>query len=385
VVVQLTLTLVLLAGAGLLVRSVASQYQYNPGIDTSDMITMTLDLPETMYPGADERRLFYRRLEEHLATLPGMRTTFASSAPLLGAFARPATAEGVPEAETPTSRTSNVFVGPRYFEVLGVSPVRGRTFTDADGAASATVVVNERFAEMYLPGRDPIGRRIRLEGRFAEPATDWLTIVGIVPNLHHEDNDPREVEDAVYVPYAASPRPSAAIIVRSRLDTMTVARALGDRMRSIDPDLPLFGVTTLDDAFAQTFRTVELFGSLFAIFAGAALLLATIGLYGVTSYSVAQRRHEIGVRIALGARSSQVWWTVARRIVMQLALGLVLGLAGAAATGRLLEGFLWGVGERDPLTFVSVTTLLVAVALVASVVPTRRAMRLDPIAALRAE
>jgi putative ABC transport system permease protein len=269
--------------------------------------------------------------------------------------------------------------------VLGIRPLRGRVFTGADGPGSATAVVNEQFAALYLPNQNPLGHRIRLGARGSLQPSEWLTIVGVVPNVRHEDNDPREVEDAVYLSSDANPLSLASLIVRSRLDMATMVGALREQVRALDPDLPVFAVTTLDEAFAGTFRTVELIGSLFGVFAAAALMLATIGLYGVTAYSVSQRTQEIGVRIALGARNAQVWWTVTRRIVIQLAFGLALGLIGSAAVGRLLEGFLWGVGERDPLTLLAVTTLLIAVACAASALPARRAMRVNAVEALRAE
>jgi ABC-type antimicrobial peptide transport system permease subunit len=181
------------------------------------------------------------------------------------------------------------------------------------------------------------------------------------------------------------PGPNAAIVVRSSAGAAAVAAALREVVRPIDPDAPVLGVMPFDEMIAQELQLLLVFGSMFGLFASAALGIAGIGLYAVTAYAVAQRTREMGVRIALGARARHVWWVVTRRAAMQLGVGIALGLAGALGAGELLQGLLTGVGSRDPLTLIGVPVVMIAVSLVACVVPARRAMRLDPVAALRAE
>jgi putative ABC transport system permease protein len=388
VVVQLALTLVLLTGAGLMMRNVYVQSRIDAGVDTSRLISMRLLLPERQYPTAERRRLFYQRLEDQVAEIPGVQVGIGSWAPLGGAYSRRVSIEGRPIADAGEQpRTSNVFVGTGYFDTIGVRPVRGRTFTRADGGPGAPVtIVNERFASLHFGSEDAVGRRVSLDAAGATaPATGWLTIVGVVPNVRHEESDMRIVEPVVYMPHARGPLPFATVIARSRLDIGAVAGAVRTAVRTLDQDLPVFDVTTVDEALARDLWVPRVFGMMFAVFAVVALALATLGVYAVTAYSVAQRTREIGVRIALGARGRHVWWTVSRRAAFQLALGLTFGGAGALAAGQVLQRVLFSMSGRDPVTLAAVVAVLAAAALTACAVPARRAMRMNPMAALRAE
>ena len=387
VVLQLTATLVLLTGAGLTTRNAIALSRLDAGIEARGAITMRFELPERRYPDAGSRALFYRRLDERLGGLPGMRAAIGSWAPLGGAFSRGVSIEGRPTEDADTRlRVSNVIVGTRYFDAIGTALVRGRAFTLADGTPGApTAIVNERFTALHFPGEDPIGRRIELDAVRNAPDSGWLTIVGIVPDIRHEEYDTQTIEPVVYVPYSSNPVPFSTVIVRSPLEMSPLVSVVRASVREIDPDLPLFDVRRLENVLGEELVVFWIFGSMFAVFATAALALAGVGLFGVTAYSVAQRTREIGIRLALGARARHIWWTVSGRVAIQTCIGLTLGLAGSFAMGRVLQDALKAISGRDPITLAAVAVLLIVVAAAACVGPVRRALRLDPVAALRAE
>jgi predicted permease len=387
VVVQLTLTLVLLTGAGLTARDAIALSRIDAGIDLSGAITMRLQLPERRYPDAASRGAFFSLLDERLAGLPGMRAGVGSWAPLGGALARGVSIEGHQAADAVRPRVSNVMVGTRYFDAIGIAPVRGRAFTGTDGTPGApAAIVNESFAARHFPGDDPIGRRIELEAAGSSaPASGWLTIVGIVPDVRHEEYDARIIEPVVYVPYSSNPVPFGTVIARSPLDLTVLASTVRGAVREIDPDLPLYDVRRLGDALGVEMQVYWTFGSLFAVFATIGLALAGVGVYGVVAHSVAQRTREIGVRLALGARARHIWWTVGRRVAIQTCIGLAIGLAGSFGMGRVLQDSLQAVTGDDPITLIVVALLLTLLPVTACVGPVLRALRLDPVAALRTE
>jgi putative ABC transport system permease protein len=238
-------------------------------------------------------------------------------------------------------------------------------------------------------GEDPIGRRIRLTpvtGKSPEP--EWFTISGIAPDIRQRSTaDASERYGVVYVSYGTSPLPTASIVARADSDSPAVASALRDHVRAIDPDLPLFDLMPLDDMLAASDERsgLRVFGTMFAVFAGVALLLATVGLYAVTAHATTQRMREIGVRVALGAQAKQIWWLVTRRAAIQLGIGLPIGMAGSIGIGQLLRSVLIGTSATDPATLVGVVVLLALVGLSACLLPARRAMRLDPTVVLRSE
>ena len=281
-----------------------------------------------------------------------------------------------------------VSIGRRYFETLGSKPVRGSAFTALDDDQELIpAIVNERFVEVHGEGRDPLGRIITL-GMAGTDAPDHLRIIGVAPNIRQGSTENSEgFEPIVYVPYTATPRPRASIIVRSNAAPGAVASSLRAHLRAVDPNLPVFDVMRLDDSYAGSDERVGLavFGTMFATFAVIALLLAAVGLYSVTAYATEQRTREIGLRIALGAQARQIWWLVTRSATRQLVVGLSVGIAGAIGLGQLLRGLLIGTSATDPVTLAAVTALLALVTFVASVIPARRAIRIDPIATLRSE
>jgi putative ABC transport system permease protein len=392
-VFELALTLVLLTGAGLLVRSFVTRYRTDLVIDTTNLFTGRLTLPIQKYRTPEQQGLFLGQLEQRLASNPALAAaTIASDVPLVssGGVSRQLSIDGRPQASNQKPpAVSYVRVGGRYFETLGLRLVHGRAFATEEAAAGRSVaIVNQRLATMFFPGEDPLGRRIQLNMPNAVGApAPWFTIAGVVqtlPQLMPAEGFP---EAAVFVPFRADPGPMrfVSLLVRGRSGTSGDVKLVREEIRALDPDLPLFAVQTLNEVIAGTRYPIRMIGSLFGFLAITALALASVGLFALTAHGVAQRTHEIGVRMALGAQASQVAWLFMRQTLLQVAIGLTLGLAGALAIGQLLQAFLGGTSARDPFTLVAVATLLVVVSLTACFLPSRRAARLDPAAALRHE
>jgi putative ABC transport system permease protein len=280
-----------------------------------------------------------------------------------------------------------MIVDPQFFTTSGIDIRRRRPFGDADGRAGLEVaIVSEHFVTEHLPGEDPIGRRIRFPAppSATGPAPKWLTIVGLSRALPQPGRIDQQPASFVYVPIRQEAPAAATLLVRSRLDPGAVMNAVRQEVASIDPDQPVFTVQTVEQMQAQATWPYRIFGSLFALFALIALVLSAVGLYAVMAYSVTQRTQEIGVRMALGAKQGQVLWLVFKRGLLQLGIGLSIGLAGAYGLSRVLSPLLAsGVTATDPLTFASIAAMLTVVGLAASLVPARRATRVDPLVALR--
>jgi len=394
VVVELALTIVLLVGAGLMIRSFMKLYTLDIGIRTDHLMAMRMHLPASKYATAEVRRTFFDRLEPRLAAIPGVEMVAVTTAvPPFGSGQRDVEVEGRPadSPDGPRLNVSTVTISPQFFQVVGVSLVRGRDFHDRDGApGSETVIINERMAAQYFPGQDPIGRRIRFpQGELAsgQPLPSWLTIVGISPTIRHgttrrQTGEPNEV---VYLPYRQDPPASASLLVRSQLPPETVMNAVRQAVQSIDQDRPVFTIQTLDQMLAQDRWPFRIFGGLFAAFGIIALVLSSVGLYGVMAYAVSQRTQEIGVRMALGGEARHMYWLILKRGLAQVAIGLTVGLAGALALSQVLRTVLVQMTPTDPVTYAAITILLTAVSLAACLVPARGATRVNPIVALRVE
>ena len=388
IVAELALTLVLLAGAGFMMRSFLKLYGADIGVDTTPLLTANLSLPDRKYHGPEQRLAFFGQLEERLNAIGAVEAaTVANAWPGGGGGGRTFVIEGrAPEAGTQLPITTMISGGPHYFDTIGVRVSRGRTLNDTDGLAGRhNVLINERFAGLHFAGEDPIGRRIGFTPDAAKPPPTWMTIVGVAPNVRQRNVDQFQQDPVLYLSYRFEPPLGIGVLVRSRSTAAALAPLLRAELRAIDPDLSLFQVRTMAENLAQQRWQYTVFGSMFAFFASIALMLSAVGLYAVTAYSISQRTQEIGVRMALGAQSSQVLWLFQRRILIQLGIGLVIGLAGAVGVGKLLRSVLVRTEATDLPTLASIAALLVVVALVAGMWPARRATRLDPVAALRNE
>jgi putative ABC transport system permease protein len=391
-VTQLALTLMLLAGAGLMLRSFLVVYRAGRVLDTSGMITMRLALGPERYAGAAQIKQFFGRLDERLASARAFSAvTVASDVPMmtLTNSLRQLTIEG--RAAAPDERPATVaylYIGPRYFETLKLRLLRGREFTEDDGApGQEAAIVNQRFASMFFPDADPIGRRIRLANAAAPNAPKpSFTIVGVAPTVPQIVVS-KNPEPVVYVSLRGEPAPHrfVSIIARAEGDRASIVSSLREEVRKVDPDLPGYYILTMDETLAMARWPQRMFGSMFGLLAGIALVLASVGLYAVTAHGVTQRTQEIGIRVALGAQSPQVVWLFLRRTFGHLVCGLLVGLAGAIGVGRLLERFLVRTAPTDPIALGAVSLLLLVIASIASVWPARRAARVNPVVALRHE
>jgi putative ABC transport system permease protein len=391
IVVELTLTLVLLAGAGFMMRSFMAMYQMNIGADTSHLLTMRLFLPLGKYPKPELRTALYQQLEERLKGVSAIRASaITSNAPMQGGFLRQLSVNG--RAAAPGERppeVTMVSISPSYFDTMGVHVLRGRSLEDSDGLPGhESALVNQRFVAMHFRDQDPLGQRITLVDGFpsAQPSPPVsATIVGIVPTIRQRNFQDPDPDPVVYLPYRADAQRFSMLIVRTVGDPAGVTAVVREQMRAIEPDVPLFSVMTMDKLLALQRWSFRVFGSMFAIFAVIALVLSAVGLYAVTAYSVTQRTAEIGVRMALGAQPKQVLWLVLRRALVQLAIGVPIGIAGAFGVGQLLRTLLVETSARDPVTIGSIAAVMIVVSVNACFWPARRATRLDPVNALRYE
>ena len=399
VVLELALTLVLLVGAGLMIRSFLKLYTIDTGIKTENLLSIGLGLSGTKYPNADARRAFYDNFAPRLASIPGAQAVaFSTSVPPFGAGRRGLELEAGPvrKPDEQAVQVSTVIVSPAFFDAVGVQLRRGRVFHETDGnPGSETVIINERLAAEFFKGQDPIGRRLRFvqpppaQGQ-TPPATPppvpvWRTIVGISPTIRHANQQDAEPTNVVYIPLRQEPTGFTNLLVRTSLPPGSLMSAVREQMRSVDPDQPVQNVQTMAQLLDRQMWPYRVFGTLFAVFAVIALVMSAVGLYAVMAYSVTQRKTEIGVRMALGANAANVRWLILRRGLVQMGIGLTLGLAAAYGLSRVLRTLLVQVTPTDPLTFAVITVILTVVAISACLIPARRASRVDPLVALRAD
>jgi putative ABC transport system permease protein len=387
VITEMALAVVLLAGAGLMIRSFLNIYQTNVGVNTKNVLVMRLFLPEAKYPRAEDQIAFHQRLKARLDALPGVEvSSIATTMPTGGSMNFPYELEHsqpVDEKRRPT--ISALVISPDYFRAMDLRALRGRAFTDADGVAGAPPVtlVNQRFAEKFWPGDDPVGKRLRIfNGKDPEP---WLTVVGVVPNVLQNDISVREHDPIIYLSYRHKPQRDMAIMARTRVPPGTLGTAFRREVQAVDEDMPLFALRTMAERIALNYWAQQIFGTLFAIFAGIALALASVGLYAVIAHSVSQRTQEIGVRMALGASGQNILQLIFSQGIKQLAIGLAIGLTAAFGLTRVLSSLLVQVSPTDPMTLAMVAFVLAAASTLGCLIPARRAMRLDPVQALRNE
>jgi putative ABC transport system permease protein len=385
VVAEIALALVVLVGAVLFLRSFERLTAADPGFDPEDVLTFEVTLPESTYEEDARQIAFFDQLRERLEGLPGVRSA-ATTLPLLGGWQNTVIAEGMAAPAPGDQISSDVLrVSPGYFETLGVSIHRGRPIDDRDRADTVPVaVVDQTFAERMWPGEDPLGKRVKFGSDPADDEDPWMTVVGVAEHVksYGVDQDSR-IE--IYVPARQNPIPFATVALETGVEPRTLVPLIEREVQALDPDLPIANVRTLEELVAQAMVAERVSATLLGVFAGLALLLATVGIYGVMAYSVNQRHREIGIRMALGAAGEDV-----RRLVvgqgLRLALfGIVVGLALALLAAPLLASQLYGVDARDPWTYLLLPLVVALVTLGACLGPASRASRTQPVTALRYE
>jgi putative ABC transport system permease protein len=378
-VLQLALSVVLLVGAGLLIRSFVLLLGINPGFDTHDVLTAEVSLSPDLYDPPRQAAFFHQVLGR-IRSLPGVTYAATVDAPPLGTFNTVASGlqpEGQPESDATVGVIS---ISPDYFRALHIPLLRGRFFGEQDDTgAMPAAIVNQSLAHALFTNEDPLGHRIRMSEK-----GPWLTVVGEVADIRQRKlND--KLWPELYLPYLQSPASWMTLVVRTSSNPLLLASDVSKAVLQVDKAEPVFGVGTLDQRLSGSLaaRREKMF--LLGVFAAIALALAIVGLYGVMSYSVGQRTHEIGIRMALGAQKCDVLRMVVRQGLRLTLIGVAIGIAGALALTRFMSSLLYGVKPTDPVTFIAVSLLLTAVALLACYIPARRAAKVDPMVALRYE
>ena len=386
VVAEIALSLVLLVGAGLMMRSFISLQNVDAGIHPEGVLTMSLGLPGAKYREPEKRIAFFQQLLERVRALPGVQSAgTVSNLPLSGnLWGRSLTVEGRPVLSVGEAPAINhCVISPNYLSAMGIVILKGRDFDDRDTKdAMKVTIIDERLAREYWPDEDPLGKRVR----FGPPEDNepWHTIVGVVRDVRHERLD-AQTRKSVYLPFAQMPLGRSSLAIRSGGRPENLIGAVRNQVRELDSDLPLVRIMPMTEVVARSVWQPRLYTALFGVFAAVALILATVGIYGVMSYSVTQRTREIGLRMALGAQRHDVLGLVVGQGIMLAAIGVGVGLAAALMLTRLMSSLLFGVTATDPITFATVSVLLAGVAVGACFIPARRATKVDPMIALRYE
>ncbi len=380
VILETSVAVMLLVGAGLLIRSLVRLQSTNPGFDSSDVVTMRIDLPQKKYSTPETRNSFWDQFQSRVSALPGVEAVgLVTELPLSGQpNDMPYTVEGR-AAGSPNAEFDNDFrrVNLDYFRALRIPFLRGRNFTPAEVREGASVmIVSQSLAQQTFPNEEPLGKRLIMT--FGNRPFE---IIGIVGDVRHGSLEAPPLP-AMYMP---SLEGGENVVIRARGDSASLAAAVRRELAAIDPNQPVARVRTMDEWLSRAVAGPRYRTGLFGLFAGLALALSAVGIYGVMSYSVGQRTREIGVRMALGARRLSVLGLVLRQGMGLVLIGVAIGLAGAFALTRVIGSLLFNVGTRDPATFTGVAIVLAAVAFIACYVPARRATKVDPMVALRCE
>ena len=385
VVLEIALALLLLISAGLLVKSFLRLRGIDPGFRSDQILSMTVDLTPSKYPRDHDQSRFFQQVIERVRSLTGVQSVGVNSClPLAGTIM---TITGlnipgrVPEPNDPTPRVSSSIVSSSYFPAVGIPLLKGRLFTESDKQGAPTaVIVSDSFVRKYFPREESIGKEIMNPYQKG----DRMTVIGVVRDVRQWGKE-RETPPQIYFSYLQRGYSSMSIVVRTAVDPMTLAAAVRSQIATIDKDQAAYDIKTLDERLSNSARKRRVNMLLLSTFAALALALASIGIYGVVSYSVAQRTHEIGIRMALGAEKRDVRRMVLRRAFTLTMIGMALGIAAALGMTQLISTLLFGVGPRDLTTFLLVPFVLIGVVLCASYVPAARAARIDPMAAIRYE
>ncbi|HEX5229652.1 MAG TPA: ABC transporter permease [Bryobacteraceae bacterium] len=380
---EMAMAVVLLAGAGVMIRSFLKIHNANMGVDANHILVGLVAPPASRYPNAAARISFFDRLETEIRAIPGIESAvLADSLPSWGSRR----AEYELPADTPAGsrgrpKVSALPISPGYFATLRASVVAGRDFNDHDDASGSPVaIVNQKLASRFWPGKNALGERIRIvDGNSPAP---WLTVVGVASDIVQNDQTRQRVDPVVYMPYRQHPSQETWVVARTALPPKDLETAFHKSVEALDPDLPMYGPMSLIHRI-EGYSDNRFYGGLLLIFAGIALLLASIGLYTVIAHSVSQRTQEIGVRMAIGASAADIRRLILVQGMLPLAAGLAIGLVTSLAVNRLLKAELVDVSPSDPLTLAVASLALIAAALLGCWIPSRRAMRVDPVDALR--
>jgi putative ABC transport system permease protein len=380
---EVALSLILLVGAALLLRSFAKLSDVDPGFDADRVIAFQVALPATTYPASHNVIAFYDALLQKLRTAPGVEAAgMTQSLPIRGGYVLSVQMSGRPPARPGEAPSANYrVVNPEFFKTLGVPLVRGRLIDDREARQAAMVaVIDETFAQRHFPNEDPIGRGLDIGN-----GTDgYYQIVGVVGNVRYE-----ALEEAptptMYIPHGQEPFRQMWVMARTSGEPAALGGTVRQVLRDLDKGLPAFDISPLDEILEESMAQRRFSMLLLVLFAGVALFLAAVGLYGVVSYTVGQRTQEIGLRMAIGAAPSQVMAMVVGGGMKLAAAGIVIGIAGSLATASYIASLLYDMEPYDIASYAATSAVLLAVAAVACFVPARRAMRVDPIIALRSE
>jgi putative ABC transport system permease protein len=385
VVSEVALSLVLLVGAGLLIRSFMRLQAVDPGFDPQNVLTMRVQLPGSKYREEPKRLAFFREATERIRALPGVSAVSIASAPPFAGIgaATSFTIEGQPEPAVGQKPVTDVRVtDENYFATMSIPIVRGRTYSVQESTeARKVVVINEALARKYFPGEEPIGKRVLVEMKQTAEPTEIIGVVGDAKYATLEG----ETRPMVYWPHPELSYNAMTFLVRTTGDPAALAPAAQREIQAIDKDQPVADVRTMESLIGASVARARFGTLLLAVFAGIALVLAAVGIFGVMSYSVAQRTHEIGIRIALGAQTKDVLKLVVGQGLALIGVGIALGLGAALALTRVMSSLLYEVTATDPVTFAAIPLLLAAIALLACYAPARRATKVDPMVALRYE
>ncbi len=390
VVLQFALTVVLLAGAGMMIRSFFAAQKLNSFVRPQSIFTLRVQLPEGKgehYEKPEVRRQFFEKLLPELRAMPGVAGVAATTHfPGLGSNQRDIEIEGQPSPDPKQlPRASFIVQTADYLPAIGLPLLVGRGFTETDGdTGKEAAIVSRAFAARYWPGESAVGKRFRFVEK--EKPVVWMTVIGVAADMEQNPND-KKSPPLLHVTYRQEPWGWMGVMLRANSDPALLAGQIRAAVQKIDQDLPLFEVRTLTTALEKQRWFLSVFGTLFAVFALTGLLMASVGIYAVVAQTTARRTREIGIRMALGATASNIARLVLSRGLIQLTIGLAIGLGGSFAATRLMDkiGFLIGISPNDPMVFIGITILLIAIGLVACWLPARRAARIAPTEALRQE
>jgi predicted permease len=389
IVVQVTVALMLLAGAGLLIKAFGKAVAVDPGFNAKGVVTARIVIPAPHRASAEAAASFHERLKQSLLELPGVTsTTFSASMPFQGGL--PINAFTLEQDKLPPGSPQpgayQVLVTPSYAETLGVKLVEGRFYEEADRDPKRRVfVVDESFAKKFFPGRSALGGRFAFGPRPEKPE-DWPSIIGVVRDIPHNGVEEKSGNPFIYriVPQGARPG-GMTLFLRTGRSAEELIPALRAKIRALDPTIFLYDAGTLEQAVGSSFDKRRALMFLLTLFAGLALFLSSLGIYGVLAYDVSQRTREIGIRGAIGASRGQIVGMILKQGLWKSSIGIVLGLTGAYLLSRYMTTLLFDVEPTDPIVYAAVSGVLIAVALLASYLPARRAAKIDPLVALRDE